>query len=190
MEALARVLQEANLEFQLELRPPISYAVEEALNRTGILLADEISPARAEQVVSSATQNIAAKITRINDTTRTRFEREIRNGLEDKLTVRELVSRLRENVMPMSHARSLTIARTEASNAWAQGSVAAFKESSTLEYLSVIGCDGEEPKGPQYKGRSSCNYPDLPVTELDAFMEVGFHPNHTGCICPSGFRED
>jgi hypothetical protein len=187
LAALQEVFQD-DASVMIELVPPIQSVMSQSYARVGVLLGQPAAPETNQRLAREA-QGIASKITRINDTTRQQFERVIRQGIEENQTVPELAQSLREKVMPMANSRSLTIARTELSRAWDAGAVESFRQSATLTHVSVIGCEGEEPNSPQYAGRSTCNYPDLPVSELDAFMEAGFHVNHTGTIVPSGFRD-
>lgn len=189
LAAIADVFDDAGLDVQLELVPPIQSVMAQGYSKTSILLSQDADPQMHPRLARES-KEIASKITRINATTRQAFERVIRQGIADGLTVTDLAKQLRERVMPMAHNRSLTIARTELNNAWTRGAAAAFQESKTLEYVSVIGCEAEEPQSPHYKGHSTCNYPDLPVSELEDFLAVGFHINHTGTIVPSGFRQD
>jgi hypothetical protein len=188
LQAIDEVFRDAGLKVQLELVPPIQSVMAQGYSKTGFLLAQ---PANAEvsQQIASKARDVAAKITRINQTTKDQIERVVRQGVADGITVPDVSQRLRDHMGPITHSRSLTIARTELSNAWAQGSAAAFKESNTLEIMDVIGCEAREDGPFQYKGESTCNYTGLPKTELDAFMAVGWHPNHTGTLVPAGFRD-
>ena len=93
---------------------------------------------------------------------------------------------LDEALPAFNASRINTIARTETNNAWTRGSVASFQESTTLSHVSVIGCEAREPNSPQYRGESTCNVQDVPVEDAGL---LDFHPNHTGTIVPSRFRE-
>lgn len=189
MQALDEVMKESGHDVVLEIVPPVQSVMAQGYSKVGILLGQEANPDRNGTLAREA-QGIASKITRINDTTRKQFETHIRDSIQQGHTVTELAQRLREDLIPMQHRRSLTIARTELSAAWTSGSATAFKESETLATVSVIGCQSaEEDNQWQYHGRSTCNYEGLPITELDAFTAVGFHPNHQGVLVPSGFRD-
>ena len=54
-----------------------------------------------------------------------------------------------------------------------------------ITHVSVIGCEAREPGSPQYRGESTCNIQDVPINDAD---KLEFHPNHTGTIVPSRFR--
>lgn len=186
-QAIADVFAEANLEAVVELVPPIQSVMGQGYSKTSILLGQPDDPS-GNGTIARRAREIAQKITGINDTTRNVFDRTIRGAITDGLTVTETAERVREKVKGINQSRSMTIARTETSNAWTQGAASSFLESETLTHVSVIGCEKEEPTSPQWMGRSTCNYPDLPITDLTAFLEVNFHPNHTGVIVPTGFR--
>lgn len=188
MQALDEVMKESGHDVVLEIVPPVQSVMAQGYSKVGILLGHEADPDR-NGVLAREAQGIANKITRINDTTRRQFETAIRDSIEQGHTVTELAQRLRDDLLPMQHRRSLTVARTELNNAFTRGSATAFKESNTLATVSIIGCEAEEDNSPQYAGRSTCNFPNLPVTEIDAFLDVGFHVNHSGSMVPSSFRE-
>ena len=50
----------------------------------------------------------------------------------------------------------------------------------------AIGCEAREAGSPTYRGESTCNIEDVPVSDAD---KLRFHPNHTGTMVPSKFRE-
>lgn len=192
MEAIREVFDDLGEDIEIiqELVPPVQSVMAQGYSKTGFLLAQEADPEHHPALAREA-REIARKITKINDTTRKQFENTIRDSIKQGQTVPELATRLRDEVLPMSHSRSLTIARTESNNAYSIGAAQAFKESETLETVSVIGCEAREEESQfQYKGESTCNYEDLLVSELDDFLAVGWHPNHGGTLIPSGFRED
>ncbi len=189
LEALQEVFSETgNAALTAELMPPIQSVMAQGYSKTNLLLGQEAA-ADVKAMVARRSQAIAQKITKINETTRKEFVRVISESVDSGATVYETVKALRAELPQINASRQLTIARTELSNAWTQGSATAYKESDTLAAVSVIGCqDREGPPSPQWKGESTCNYEDLPVTDLDAFLDVGFHPNHTGVLTPSRFK--
>ncbi len=190
MQALEEVFAEQNLEIVLELVPPIQSVMAQGYSRTGILLGQDPKP-DSNPYLARAAQEIARKITGINNTTRDQFRRVILREIEQGKTVPELAKILRTEVMEMSHARSLTIARTETNGAYTRGAAQSMKECDTLTHVSIIGCQQDQNHiQPIYNGRGTCNYPNLPVHEIDAFLQVGFHPNHQGQMVPAGMRED
>lgn len=187
-QAIEQVFKEANVEVVTKLVPPIQSVLDQGYSKTSILMGHE-AVAGDRGLLAGIARTLAQKITRINETTRAIFQRHIADSIEKGATVAETVKDLRETIPEINASRQLTIARTELNRSWTLGSAASFKENKSITHVSVIGCEAAEPPpSPQYHGRSTCNYPDLPIAELDAFLEVGFHPNHGGTLIPSGFR--
>lgn len=185
-QAIDDVFATAGIEAVTELIPPIQSVMGQGYSRVGILLAQEAEPDVNPRIARNA-REIAQKITRINDTTRTAFNRLIRQSIEEGLTVSETAQRIREQLPKINANRSLTIARTELNNAWTQGAVTAYQQSKTLTHVSVIGCEAREPGSPTYRGESTCNIQDVPVQDAHTLQ---FHINHTGTIVPSRFRNE
>jgi hypothetical protein len=188
LEAIDEVMKESGLEVALEIVPPVQSVMAQAYSRTGALLSIEADPDNS-QAIARESREIAQKITRVNETTRKEFERHVREAIQQGSTVVELANRLEQELLPMQKRRSMTIARTELNRAFTIGSATALKESPTLTHVSVIGCTAREPGQYEYNGQPTCNYPDLPVVEIDAFLAVGFHPNHGGSLVPSAMRD-
>lgn len=177
-----------------EIMPAVQSVMGQAYSKVSTMLAQTPNPDVNPIIVRQA-QDIAAKITQITETTRKRIIGVVEDAMEGGATVAETVSVLKERLPDINHTRALCIARTELSGAWSRGSAEAYLESETLTHLSVIGCTSREEDRwgqPSYvwlfHGESTCNYEDLSITELTAFLEVGFHPQHQGTIIPSGFR--
>lgn len=187
LHALEEVISESHLELALEIVPPIQSVLSQGYSKTATMLGDKPEPGSNAEIAQQA-RGIAQKITRINDTTRREIENTIRDSIEHGAGVVETAEKLRERMDGLNHNRSITIARTELNNAFTQGSARAYKESETLTHVSVIGCEERETNNQwQYNGQSTCGYLMLPKHELDAFLEVGFHPNHGGTICAAAF---
>lgn len=169
------------------IMPPIQSVMAQGVSKTAILLG--LDPEDVSKNVTRQSRKIAERITKISDTTRKKIVRIVTNSIENGDSIVETANKLEAAGNEIFSSRAMTIARTELSNAWAIGAADTFKTSETITHLSVIGCEKRETDNQwQYKGQSTCNFPDLPITELDAFMEISFHPNHTGTIVPSGFR--
>jgi hypothetical protein len=184
-QAINEVFEEEGIAALAELVPPIQSVMGQAYSRTGILLGQESDP-QFSMTIAQKSREIAQRIVGINDTTRDLFRRTIQRAIDDGLTVTETAERLRDMMPHFSASRINTIARTETNNAWTRGSVASFQEIKTLSHVSVIGCEAREPSSPQYRGESTCNIEDVPVEDAGL---LDFHPNHTGTIVPSRFRE-
>lgn len=188
LQAIDEVFREAGAEVVLEVVPALQSVMSQGYSKTSVMLGQRPEVDTNARIASQA-REVAAKITRINDTTRRQVEDTVRRSVADGMTVSETAEKLRERMEGLNHNRSMTIARTELNNVWTQGAASAFEESSTLTHLTVIGCEAREAHSPHYKGQSTCNYPNLPRAELNAFLAVGFHINHTGSLVASGFRD-
>lgn len=196
-DIINQVLEETRTDARASIISSVQSVMAKGYSKTSVLLAQKPDIAHNTALQRRA-QGLASKITQIGETTRKRFETILGQAVDSGLSVVETTKLIRTRIPEINDRRSLTIARTELGNGWAQGSAQAFKESSTVSEVSVIGCESREenlwdtPSYQQfmYKGESKCNYEDLPVAELDAFMEGGWHPNHSGSLIPSAFRED
>lgn len=186
-EAINEVFKEAGIEIVTEIMPPIQSVLGQGYSKTSILMGHE-AYRDAGSAIAKEARAIGARIVSVNDTTRNNIIRSVRLSISNGKTVAETAAALEESVPTIFGNRALTIARTELNNAWTQGAAKAISESSTVTHVSVIGCEAREANSPHYHGESTCNYEDLPVSELEDFLSVGFHPNHTGNIVPSGFR--
>jgi hypothetical protein len=118
----------------------------------------------------------------------------IRSSIADGHTVAETAKVLEERMPKIAAARIRTIARTETMMAWTEGSIASLQQSGVVTHVSVIGCESREegswgrPSFQQfmYRGEGTCNIQDVPIA--DAHL-LNFHPNHTGSVVPSRFKE-
>lgn len=185
LQALNEVFAEAGIEATAELVPPIQSVMAQGYSRiSAMLVQPEAGSASVD--IARQVQGIASRIVGINRTTRDMFARDIRQAIEDGLTVAETAERLRQRFSQWAPARINTIARTELQNAWTQGAVRSLQESDVVTHVSVIGCQAREPGAPTYRGQPTCNIQDVPVQ--DAHL-LEFHLNHTGTMVPTGFRE-
>lgn len=188
MQAIDDVFRDAGLDVTLEIVPPLHSVMAQAYARVDTMLGQKPNVDTNARLAQQA-REIAQKITRVNDTTKRQLENAVRRSIGEGLTVAETAAALRQKMPEINANRSLTIARTELNNAWTQGTAAAYQESTTLSTLAVIGCEGREENSPKWKGESTCNYPSILITEMEAFLAVGWHVNHTGNLVPSGFRD-
>lgn len=190
--AIEAVFADRGGEISTRLMPPIQSVMGQAYSRVSVLLGQETS-ATVNQRIARQAREIAEKIRRIDETTKKLFRREIEQSIKDGQTVTETAQRLRDTIPQMERNRINTIARTETSNAWNKGSVAAYQDSATLTHCSVVGCESREEDrwgDPSYqpflyRGESTCNIRMVPVTDIDKLV---FHPNHTGVMVPAAFR--
>ena len=192
--ALNEVFNQAAPELIAELVPPLQSVADQGRSKSDEILGNTSRPASPELILP--TQQIARRVARIDETTRRRIRESIAQSLEDGLTVAETVQRLideAETTLPEWRLR--TIARTEVSNAWTLGSIASMRETPGLISVDVIGCESREierwndPSYQQfmYQGESTCNIEGVSIREAHL---LNFHPNHTGVMVPSEFRDE
>ena len=188
-EAINEVMRTGDVEAVVRLTPPIQSVMAQGYSKTAYLL-KQTADAQVAATITRQTREIASQITGINDTTKKNIMNAVRDGVEKQMTVSELADYVTKREATIFGNRALTIARTELNNAWTQGAAISFKESGAITEVSVIGCEAREANSPHYDGQSTCNYTGLPIEELDEFLAVGFHPNHSGTLVPSGFKSD
>lgn len=188
VEAMNEVFAEAGLDAVATVIPPVQSVMAQGYSKTSILLGQE--PDEVSRIVATQSRSIARRITAITETTRKRLTAKVVESIEHGLTVVQTAQAIEDAAPQIYGNRSLTISRTELNNAWTRGTLLSMGESNTLTHFSVIGCEAREARSPQYKGESTCNIMDVPIHETEAFLAVGFHPNHTGNIIPSRFRNE
>jgi hypothetical protein len=186
MQAIEEVFREEGIEVVTRLVPPIQSTMAQGYSKTQILMGQETDVA-VSSVIARESREIAAKITRINETTRQQFRRQIATAMDEGLTVTETAERMRQVMPTLNGSRSLTIARTELNRAWTAGAIKSMQQSSTITHVSVIGCEAREDKSPQYRGESTCNIQDVPIEDAHT---LEFHINHTGTVVPSRFKDE
>jgi hypothetical protein len=188
LNAISEVLAESGLEIKLELHPTIQSTAGQGYSRTNILLG-ESDTAEARRNLATKIEGIADKVVSVNETTRKRIEKRVKESVSKGDTVTETAQLLRREIPPINSGRALTVARTEMSNAWNAGSVEAFQNCEKLTHVSVIGCEYREwDAAPQffYNDEPTCNIEDVPVEDCG---ELEFHPNHTGVMVASKFKD-
>jgi HK97 family phage portal protein len=98
----------------------------------------------------------------------------IKQGFEDGLANSEIKGLLQDNFDSLTGPdswKAWRIARTEASNAYDQGSLMVYEDVG-VKFVDVVGCEDTV---------TDCNKTDIPMNEAWA---LEFHPNHTGDIVP------
>jgi hypothetical protein len=189
-------LADEDVKLVAELEPAEQSIISQGYSRTAGLI--QVPEQRGiNEIIAREAKQVAAQVTRINETTRRQMEQVIRKSIANGDSVTDTARALHEDFPSVLGHRSVTIGRTESMRAWNQGSVRAFQGSGAVTHVSVIGCTSREygswftPSYLQYMfnaGRgleSTCNIQDVLVTDAD---KLNFHPNHTGTIVPSKFR--
>lgn len=188
-EAIDFVFNLAGIEIVTALVPPIQSAMAQGYSKTSYFLAQPTDQAINTEIARQV-RDVAKLVVQINDTTRDNILNAVRAALKENMTVVQTAAYIQKKTSAIFGTRAMTVARTELNRAWTQGAAMAYQGSDAITQVSVIGCEAREENSPQYNDESTCNYQDLPIEELDAFLEVGFHPNHTGTLVPSGFKSD
>lgn len=80
--------------------------------------------------------------------------------------------------------RTITIARTESTEAADIAAGEAMSASGVVSHLRVTGCQFVESRGPLFASFPTCNLVNIPVGQR---KEIVFHPNHTGYFVPAAF---
>ena len=190
---IKEVLEETGERATVRILPGIQSTLAQGYSKTSILLSQKPDP-DANQGLQRRARELAQRVTNLSETTKKRLDTVLQQAVKEKLTITETATEINSKIPKIQAARAVTIARTELNNAWTEGSVQAFKESSTITLVSVIGCESREvdrwdsPSYQQYmyRGESTCNIQDVPVADSD---KLEFHPNHTGTMIPTGFIE-
>jgi hypothetical protein len=195
-DAIQSVFDERNIDAVVDLIPPIQSVMAQGYSKTGSMLGLNL-PNDGSNFIVNRTRKYAARFAGMDATTSSQFRDSITAALntEGVKTPFELSQWVYQRMEGFSRNRALTIGRTESMNAWNEGSVAALQQSETLTHVSVIGCESREqealgrPSYQQfmYRGESTCNIEDVPIADAD---KLNFHPNHTGVVVPSAFRDE
>lgn len=185
VEAMNEVFKDAGLEAVATVMPTVQSIMAQGYSKTSLILGQD--PDEVSRLVAIQSKAIARRITNISETTRERIMLRVVDSIESGLTVAETAAAIESAAPQIYGNRALTIARTELNNAWTKGTVMAMQESETITHVSVIGCEAREASSPTYRGESTCNIADVPIADADS---LEFHPNHTGNIVPSRFRNE
>lgn len=183
--AMEEVFRNANLDITIKVLPKYQSAAAQAYEQTSVLLGNELAKKNSVAILRRA-QGLCQQVTRINNTTKDRLSSTINTGLKNDLTVTEMIALIRDRFPQIAENRIQTIARTEMHRAADEGVKQALRESKTVTHVSVIGCRAIEPGIPTYKGIPTCNIQNVPLADID---QLSFHPNHTGAIVASAFRD-
>jgi len=192
-QALKEVFEATHRDIAVELMPNIQSVMAQGYSKVNVMLGSN-GKEDASAAIATRARGVADKITRINDTTRAQFDRIIRDSVADGHTGSETARHLHDTFTMMESPRIVAIARTELANAWSDGAKQSFRDEPSITHVSVIGCESREEdrwgdasfQEFMYRGEGTCNIEDVPIADVDA---LNFHPNHTGVIVPSGFRD-
>lgn len=182
--AIRQEMDRADLEVIAATTPIITSVAADTFHKVNVLLGAKPTQQQIN-ALNVRTRTICAKVTNINETTRTRLRNHVVNGIREGMTVYELAEDIRKNIPSIATNRVPTIVRTELGRAVDEGTKHAMRESGIVTHFSVIGCTKIEPRGPTLLGWPTCNLEGVPIEYEN---EIEFHHNHTGCIVMDGFR--
>ena len=185
-QAIEEEAAKLDLNFKVKATPLYGKLIENVYEETSIRLG-KIPHKHALRIMRERGQKLAQQVTGITQTTKLKMNRHIKDGIEAKMTVYDMVQHLREKYPTIASNRFPTIARTEMGRAADTATKYALKEAETVLEVSVIGCEAIEPGIPTYKGIPTCNITGVPREDV---LMLHFHINHTGAIVPSKFVED
>jgi len=185
-QAIDRALRELGIEATVAVTPVVE-DVTTGLQDEVTSMFDGRRPSKTEiRRLKPKSEYIAQQVTNITDTTRARLQREIQRAIDDRLTIVETVKRLRKRFPQIASNRIPTIARTEMGRAADRATIMTLQSQNVVTHISVVGCRAIEKNSPVYKGVPTCNIQDVPIEDAG---QLTFHPNHTGTIVSSRFRE-
>lgn len=182
--AIAAAFSIPDPETQLRLRPSIEATVLRGYNTSARHLGtSEISG--LTPTLRRGVNEIAINLSRIDSHSQELMERIIQRSISEGLNISETANALSQEFPKYSSYRKVNVARTELNNAYNAGVKEAIASSGNVTHVSVIGCRAREVNSPRYAGVSTCNISFVPIHDMQLLT---FHPNHTGSIVPSAFR--
>jgi hypothetical protein len=184
--AIEAELRVASLEASVEILPVIQSVADDVLGKVGLSIGYTPTPSDL-RLHNVRVRDLARSVTGINQTTKDRVSRTVRNAINDGQNVRQVADTIRDRIPQIAENRTMTIARTEMGRATDQATLFAMQQSGVVTHVSVIGCQAIERNAPHLLGIPTCNIQNVPI---DLEGDLSFHINHTGSIVPSGFRRE
>lgn len=195
LDVIREVMAQEGITAQIEVLPVVQSVAGQAASKTDLILGTSPgNPAQAVTALLHRSREIAKNVTGINATTRDKMREMVLDAAQDGKTSTDLAKDMLTKFETITPARARTIARTEMSNAWNDGTILSMKQGGMVTEVSVVGCESREqdrwgkPYFAQYlyNGEGTCNIKDVPIKDAD---DLEFHPNHTGVIIPSAFKD-
>jgi hypothetical protein len=184
-QAIEEVFADKDSEFDIALLANVQSVGVEVHRKTTVLLGRKLTEAGVEKIRRRMIDLAADVGAKVNATTKKRLYRTVERSLMEGNTVSETLKIVRAASEGVAKGRIPTITRTMMGLAADEGNKAAYLEGGDVTHVSVFGCQSIEPGSPTYRGIHTCNIQDVPVEDMDKLF---FHPNHTGTIIPSRFR--
>jgi hypothetical protein len=168
------------------VRPAMQSVADDVLDKTTTLLTGQKASDVSKHVIRTQVNEIATKVTRINNTTRSNLSKLIGKAIDDGTPPFAVMELVRDKIPGIATNRVPTIVRTEMGLAADRASIRAMKDSAVVTHVSVTGCEAIEKGIPTWNGIPTCNIRNVPI---EYSGELQFHPNHTGAIIASVFRK-
>jgi hypothetical protein len=185
--AIQQELALAGSEVVLITTPTITSVSDEVFSKVAIAIGYEPTP-NDLRLHRGRIANRVNQVTRINETTRTRLRNTIGNAIRSGEPPAAVAAKIRKRMPEIASNRAQTIARTELGQSSDEATLLVMKQSEVVTHVSVLGCETiDQPPSPHFDGMPTCNIRNVPIVREE---ELIFHPNHTGAIVPSAFRQE
>lgn len=159
---------------------------EMAFTEASAVLGTTVDWSLSNPYLSMLLNQLGARVTGINETTRQLVEDTIREALIDGTTIDELADRLTAILEPTYRGRAATVARTESMVGYARASTAAYEASGVVSEVMVADNGShDEPYDGAADGLTCAGRNGL-VVPLDRgnFHVESDHPNGSACVIP------
>lgn len=184
-EAIEQELRLAGVEIHVAVEPAWQSVAANTYEKVGIFLGAKPDARQQAALHRRVKKEMAQRVTAISNTTRDRLVTTVQRAARDGKTVFETAEIIRKRIPQIATNRVPTIVRTELGRAADTGTKVAMRESGVVTHMSVMGCEAIERRSPQFDGVPTCNIQNVPV-EFE--WDLDFHPNHSGVLVVSGFR--
>jgi hypothetical protein len=183
--AIEQVMKEHGHEVVATVKPAMQSVADDVLDKTTTLLTGKPPLPVIKHALTKDISEMAKQVTNVTETTRARLVKVIRKGIDDGLDPFKVMELVRDKIPQIATNRVPTIVRTEMGRAADRAAVASMR-GSNVTHVSVVGCESIEPGSPTFNGVSTCNIKNVPIVYAGSLL---FHPNHTGAIISSGFKQ-
>lgn len=156
-------------------------AFAEVADQLGIDIAWDLANPNVRRVMN----DLAQRVTGINETTRTDVQQVVTEALDEGVTMQELSDRLSGLFEETYKGRATTVARTESQVAYNRANVLGYAESGQIAYVEML----DNPNHGDYEGDGdglTCaqrNGMIVPLEDAQTHIE-GTHPNCVLAIAP------
>lgn len=186
-KAIEEAFAQAGAHVTATVKPALQSVADDVLDKTTALLSGRKPSAAAAHTMRTQVNQLALEVAAINDTTRTRLQRFLAKEIDAGTPPFAVMEKMRKRIPEIATNRVPTIVRTELGRAADRAAIRGMRDSEVVTHVSVIGCEAIEPGIPTWNGIPTCNIKNVPIASAG---DLRFHPNHTGAIVASGFRQE